>query len=125
MEHRPLYIQRDGLQGKVQEVRPGLDHLDSRTVFNYNDPETLIRLLTQAENKSFTFVNGLPSVAQVAIIPAEGVQFNYRVNYTFTDGLPSEITYTQIMDDATEAVRAVKRLTFTNGLPATITIGVS
>ena len=96
---------------------------------DYGDPKTLVRLITQAEGKTLTFTNGLPDTAVVRLRNADDTaDLDYFVDYTFTDGLPSQINYYvgSTPADAIQAnLRAVKRLMFVNGLPQTITIGAT
>ena len=69
--------------------------------------------------------NGLPDTAAVRLRNATGTaDVNYFVDYTFTGGLPSQIDYYE-GTDTSGMLRAVKRLTFINGLPQTITIGAT
>ena len=54
-------------------------------VLNYNDPKTLVRLITLAEGKTLTFTNGLPDTAAVRLRNATGTaDVDYFVDYTFT-----------------------------------------
>ena len=111
--------------GGVNAAGNGLNIESGTVVIDYNDPETLIRLISQSQSKTLTFANGLPSTAAVQLQPETGsTAVDYFVNYTFTDGLPSRIDYYE-GTDTTGTLRAVKRLTFANGLPQSITIGAS
>ena len=105
------------------------DFVSSQTppALDYNQPETLIRVLTEAQNKEPVFgTDGLPISAAVTVTNANGTgRTAYFVEYTFSQGLPEIIRYYEGIDN-TGTLRAVKRLTFNAaGLPSEITIGAT
>ena len=131
LNHPPIPTST-GPGGNVNSVGTGngLTNLGTATnpiiADDYADPETLVRLISQATDKTLVFdANGLPDTASVTLQPANGsTNVSYFVDYTFTNGLPSMIQYYEGTDN-TGTLRAVKRLTFSNGLPQQITIGAT
>lgn len=112
--------------GGVSSGGSGLDVDGTRVDFDYNDPTTLVRLLTEATVKAPRFgADGLPTTNSVELPHPSGTGIvDYFIEYTFTNGLPSRIEYYEGTDN-TGTLRAVKTLTFSNGLPSLVTIGAS
>ena len=120
-----LELRLPNTEAGVNSAGNGLAIANGAVTFDYADPEALVRLISQARSKTLVFANGLPDTATVILQnPVGEGTTTYFVDYTFTDGLPSQIDYYE-GTDTTGTLRARKTLTFVNGLPQTIIIGAS